>query len=55
MSRLKGADYHHQLVTEGEVQNKLDDLKTGMMMAYNYAQGEAPLQIVVFKFPIQIK
>lgn len=39
MTKLKGDAFHEKLVTEDEVDKKLEEVKSGMMMAYNYAQG----------------
>lgn len=38
MTKLKGDAFHEKLVTEDEVDKKLEEVKSGMMMAYNYAQ-----------------
>ena len=40
MKKMRGDQYGDALVTDQEVQHKLEEVKTGMMMAYNYAQGQ---------------
>ena len=39
LASLKGSSYQPGQVTDEELQDKLDELKTGMLMAFNYAQG----------------
>ncbi len=39
MSSLQGERFRGDQVSEDELQAKLDELKNGMIMAFNYAQG----------------
>ncbi len=43
MSSLQGEHFRGDQVSEDELQIKLDDLKNGMIMAFNYAQGKMAL------------
>ena len=46
---MKGSDYLDNIVSKEEVQQKLDDVKMGMMMAFNYAQGESTDAVITRK------
>ena len=41
LQHVQGSDYKCNEVTPDEVQIHMDELKTGMLMAYDYAQGKS--------------
>ena len=40
MNKLHGENYRKNLVSESECEERVTELKTGMLMAFNYSQRQ---------------